>query len=127
MKPEAQMATLFEGLTRIEQLALLGRLEMAGGQLYRGLAADEQNIKAREALLKAAGDEERTGQLLALMSTPKEACEKCSSSLPIPTAGFSCSFQCAFWANCATEMALICPNCGGALESRNRLSSHAAQ
>jgi hypothetical protein len=59
MKPEAQMAALFEGLTRIEQLALLGRLEMAGGQLYRRLAADEQNIKAREALLQAAGDEER--------------------------------------------------------------------
>src|SRR5689334_13938090 len=102
MRAEEQMAALFEGLTRAEQLALLGRLEMAGGQLYRALAADEKNIKAREALLKAAGDEECNGQLLKLMSTPKTACEKCARPLPIPTDGFSCSFQCTFCESCAT-------------------------
>jgi hypothetical protein len=74
-KPEEQMAALFKGLSRIEQLELLGRLEMAGGQVYRSLAADEKNAKAKEALLKAAGDEERNGGLLGLMTTPKLACE----------------------------------------------------
>jgi hypothetical protein len=58
------MAALFEGLPRIQRIALLGRLEMAGGQVYRALAADEKNVQAREALLRAAGDEERNGELL---------------------------------------------------------------
>ena len=71
---ERGMAALFEGLTRMQRMALLARLEVAGGALYRGLAADEKNAKAREKLLAAAGDEEKNGALLRLMSTPKDRC-----------------------------------------------------
>ena len=59
VSPARAMAALFEGLGRREQMALLGKLEIAGGSIYRALAADEKNAKAREALLKAAEDEER--------------------------------------------------------------------
>ncbi len=121
MTPEERMAALFDGLSRIEQIALLGRLEIAGGQLYRALATEEKNAKAREALLKAAEDEERNGNLLGLMSTAKGACEKCHKSLSVCTDGYSCSFQCTFCDGCAAELQLTCPNCGGALEARQRL------
>jgi hypothetical protein len=127
MKAEEQMAALFEGLTRVERLALLSRLEMAGGHLYRALAADEVNVRARGALLSAAGDEERNGQLLALMSTPKSGCEKCARPLAPITEGHSCSFQCTFCESCAAAMELVCPNCGGPLEPRARLLGHAAR
>jgi hypothetical protein len=48
--PEQVMASLFAGLFRHEQMALLGRLESSGATLYRAWAAQEQNAKAREAL-----------------------------------------------------------------------------
>ena len=73
--PERVMASLFAGLSRHEQMALLGRLESAGAGLYRAWAAQEQNLKAREALLKAATREEENGGLLRLMTTAKESCE----------------------------------------------------
>jgi hypothetical protein len=121
LKPEDQMAALFEGLSRIQQLALLGRLEKAGGRVYRALAHDEQNAKARDALLKAADDEDRNGDLLVLMTTPKVACEKCAAPLPAHTDGYSCSFQCTFCEPCASATQFVCPNCGGALTARSRL------
>jgi len=116
-RPEQQMAALFEGLSRIQRIALLGRLEMAGGQLYRALAADEKNMRAREALLKAADDEERNGEMLRRMSTLKQACEKCGKELPTTT-GTACWFQCTFCDDCARNLQLICPNCGGSLVPR---------
>ena len=75
--PEQQLAALFEGLTRVERFELLGRLEHAGAAIYRALAAGETNLKAREALLSAALDEEKNGNLLHLMSNAKDSCEKC--------------------------------------------------
>jgi hypothetical protein len=113
--PEQVMASLFVGLSRHEQMALLGRLESAGANVYRALAADEKNAKAREALLKAAGREEENGGLLRLMTTAKEGCEKCGKALPVRADAHVCSFQCTFCADCAGAMNRVCPNCGGAL------------
>lgn len=121
MTPEERMSALFDGLPRIAQIALLGRLEKAGGQLYRVLAAEEKNAKAREALLAAADDEDRNGNLLALMSTPKTRCEKCEKPLAVHMRGYSCSFQCSFCNECAIALEFSCPNCCGELETRQRL------
>ena len=120
---ERGMAALFDGLTRMQRMALLARLEVAGGALYKGLAADEQNLKAREKLLAAAQDEEKNGALLRLMSTPKDRCEKCERPLVQATDGLACSFQCTFCDACAAELKSVCPNCGGALESRATLQA----
>ncbi len=114
---ERGMTKLFEGLGRREQIALLGRLEKAGGALYRALAADERNALAREKLLAAAADEERNGSLLVRMSTPKGECERCDAKLA-PEAGHACSFQCTFCDACTHELASVCPNCKGLLEAR---------
>lgn len=113
--PERVMASLFVGLNRHQQMSLLGRLESAGATIYRALAADEKNAKARDALLKAADREEENGGLLRLMTTAKESCEKCRKPLPQRSAAHVCSFQCTFCADCASSMNHICPNCGGAL------------
>ncbi len=118
ISPERTMAALFEGLSRREQMALLGKLEIAGGTIYRALAAEEKNSRARDALLKAAADEERNGGLLKLMTTPKTECEKCQRPLTSPSAGHACSFQCTFCDDCAGALNRTCPNCGGALEPR---------
>jgi len=120
---ERGMAALFEGLTRMQRMALLARLEVAGGALYRGLAADEQNLKAREKLLAAAQDEEKNGALLRLMSTLKDRCEKCARPLSQTIDGTACSFQCTFCDDCATALKSVCPNCAGALESRATLQA----
>lgn len=114
---EQAMAALFDGLSRREQLALLGRLERAGGGIYRALAASERNVKARAKLLAAADDEERNGALATSMGTLKGECEKCSRKLA-PASGHACSFQCTFCDACAEGLAKVCPNCGGALEPR---------
>lgn len=123
MTPEERMAALFDGLDRIEQIALLGRLEKAGGQIYRALAAEEKNAKARQAFLDAAEDEDRNGNLLGLMTTPKSICEKCEKILAVHTDDNSCSFQCTFCDECATALEFVCPNCGGELETRRRLKN----
>jgi hypothetical protein len=123
MEPEQAMAVLFEGLKRLQRIALLGRLEAAGAQLYRALAADEKNAKAREMLLDAAGNEEKNGGLMKLMSTPKDKCEKCGKPLPRSSDGVACSFQCTFCDDCGTALQLVCPNCGGVLESRQTLEA----
>jgi hypothetical protein len=115
--PEQVMASLFVGLSRHEQMALLGRLESAGAGIYRAFAADEKNEKAREALLKAAGREEENGGLLRQMTTHKPGCEKCGKQLPARADAHVCSFQCTFCADCAGAMNDVCPNCGGQLAS----------
>ncbi len=123
LEPEQQMAALFVGLNRMQRMALLSRLERAGAQLYRQFAQDEDNQKAREALLKAAADEEGNGGLMALMSTPKAACEKCDQALPDPSEGLACSFQCTYCAPCADALKMICPNCSGTLTDRSVLTA----
>jgi uncharacterized protein len=118
LPPEQIMASLFRGLSRGEQMALLSKLEIAGGAVYRALAAKETNALAREKLLKAAEDEERNGGLLRLMTTPKDKCEKCGASLAATSDGYSCSFQCTFCDSCAAGLDRICPNCSGQLSAR---------
>jgi hypothetical protein len=113
--PERVMASLFAGLSRHEQMALLGRLESTGAGLYRAWAAQEQNAKAREALLQAATREEENGGLLRLMTTAKEGCEKCGKPLQVRSDAQVCSFQCTFCPDCASAMNQRCPNCGGTL------------
>ena len=117
-QPEQAMAALFEGLSRREQLALLGRLEKAGGGIYRALAEGERNRMAREKLLAAAGKEDENSSLTTLMGTLKGECEKCSQKLA-PTSGHACSFQCTFCDPCTGTLAKVCPNCDGPLEPRH--------
>jgi len=121
--PEEAMAALFAGLTRMQRMALLGRLEAAGAGLYRALAADETNAKAKAMLLDAAGNEEKNGSLMQLMSTAKPQCEKCGKALAASSDGQACSFQCTFCDDCARALAAVCPNCGGALASRHALQA----
>jgi len=118
ISPERAMAALFVGLTRRERMALLGKLEMAGGKIYRALAAEEKNSKARDALLAAAEDEEKNGSLMKRMTTAKTECERCRRPLTSAEAGYACSFQCTFCDDCAGALNLVCPNCSGALEPR---------
>ncbi len=115
---EQVMASLFKGLSRREQMALLGKLEIAGGAVYRALAEHETNKLAREKLLKAAEDEERNGNLLRLMTTPKNKCEKCGAAMTATSDGYACSFQCTFCEPCAEGYKHVCPNCSGQLSSR---------
>lgn len=112
------MASLFRGLNRREQMALMSKLEVAGGAVYRALAAGESNVLAREKLLKAAEDEERNGGLLKLMTTAKDRCEKCGAALADPATGNACSFQCTFCDPCAAALNRVCPNCAGTLSPR---------
>jgi hypothetical protein len=116
--PEQVMASLFEGRERLDQMALLARLEHGGASIYRAWAGAESNVKAREALLAAAEREEANAKLLRLMSTPKDECEKCHLALPPETEAVSCSFQCTFCSACGTEYNHLCPNCGGELARR---------
>ena len=118
LPPEQVMASLFRGLSRREQMALMSKLEIAGGAVYRALAAGETNALAREKLLKAAEDEERNGGLLRLMTTPKEKCEKCGTALADTGDGYACSFQCTFCDPCAAALDQKCPNCAGQLSAR---------
>ncbi|MGH8338535.1 MAG: DUF1272 domain-containing protein [Gammaproteobacteria bacterium] len=118
LTPEQVLASLFEGLSRFGQMALLSRLEFSGGSIYRAWAASERNIKARDALLAAAQREDDNANLLKLMSTLKTSCEKCHSTLPLDSAALACAFQCTFCPDCATQMNNICPNCSGELASR---------
>ena len=123
IEPEQHLAALFTGLNRRERMALLGRLERAGANLYRQFAQDEANAKARASLLKAAEDEEGNGALMRLMSTPKGTCEKCGKSLPNLTEGLACSFQCTYCTGCASELKMVCPNCGGELAERSVIAA----
>jgi uncharacterized protein len=120
MTPEQTLASLFEGLSRFEQMALLSRLEFSGGSIYRSWAASEHNAKAREALLAAAQREDDNANLLKGMTTLKTACEKCHKPLPLETAALACSFQCTFCPECAAQMSNVCPNCSGDLTPRVR-------
>ncbi|HEX4209060.1 MAG TPA: DUF1272 domain-containing protein [Candidatus Binataceae bacterium] len=116
--PEQVLASLFEGLSRHAQMALLSRLEFVGGSTYRAWAASERNAKARDALLAAAQREDDNANLLKGMTTMKTACEKCHKPLALDDAALACSFQCTFCPDCATQMDNLCPNCSGELTLR---------
>jgi hypothetical protein len=116
--PEQVMASLFEGRQRLDQMALLARLEHGGASIYRAWAGRESNVKAREALLKAAEREEENSRLLRLMSTFKTECEKCHAALPLDSEAVACAFQCTFCPECGSACEHICPNCGGDLIAR---------
>lgn len=60
----AQLAGLFQGRAREEQMALLAALERAGAAVYRALAADEPDAALRDELLAAAGREEENAGVL---------------------------------------------------------------
>lgn len=46
-------------------------------------------------------------------------CECCNTDLPPDSAqALICSFECTFCEDCAQEMAMRCPNCGGELVRR---------
>lgn len=116
--PEQVMASLFEGRARLDQMALLARLEHGGASIYRAWAGAERNVKAREALLAAAEREEANAKLLRLMSTPKSECEKCHAALALEAEAVCCAFQCTFCPECGAGYNHICPNCGGELAPR---------
>jgi hypothetical protein len=118
LTPEQVLASLFEGLSRFDQMALLSRLEFTGGLMYRAWAASEPNAKAREALLAAAQREDDNANLLKGMTTLKTTCEQCREPLPLDTAALACSFQCTFCPDCAAQMSNVCPNCSGELALR---------
>jgi uncharacterized protein len=116
--PEQVMASLFDGRERLDQMALLARLEHGGASIYRAWAGGERNVKAREALLAAAEREEANAKLLRLMSTPKGECEKCHTTLALGAEAVCCAFQCTFCPACGTGYNHVCPNCGGELLRR---------
>ena len=117
--PEQVIASLLEGRPRREVMAILGRLEHGGAGIYESLAAQEQNQKAREALLAAAKREEQNSALLKLMTSFKDKCEKCGKPVPREADALCCSFQCTFCPDCAAEYNLVCPNCSGELTARS--------
>ncbi len=125
--PEQVMAALFEGRERLDQMALLARLEGGGASMYRAWASRERNVKAREALLKAAEREEENSKLLRLMSTPKSECEKCRVALAANAAAVCCAFQCTFCPACGEEYRHVCPNCGGELLPRHTAQARTAR
>ena len=47
-------------------------------------------------------------------------CERCETALVDEGRAFICSYECTFCVPCATEMDLVCPNCGGELLARPR-------
>jgi hypothetical protein len=117
--PEQLIASILEGRSRREVMVILGRLEHGGAGIYESLAAQEQNQKAREALLAAAKREEQNSALLKLMTSVKDKCEKCGKPVPREADARSCSFQCTFCPDCAAGYNHVCPNCSGQLTVRS--------
>jgi len=117
--PEQLIASILEGRSRREVMVILARLEHGGAGIYESLASQEQNQKAREALLAAAKREEQNSALLKLMTSVKDKCEKCGKPVPREADALCCSFQCTFCPDCAAGYNLVCPNCSGQLTARS--------
>jgi uncharacterized protein len=117
--PDHVIASMLEGKSRRETMVILARLEHGGAGIYRSLAANERNAKARAALLDGAEREEQNSALLKIMTAVKDVCEKCSKALALPAPAECCSFQCTFCPDCADEMKHVCPNCSGELTARS--------
>ena len=45
-------------------------------------------------------------------------CERCKTALAMEGSAMICSYECTFCADCAKNMQLVCPNCGGPLVTR---------
>jgi uncharacterized protein len=116
--PEQLIASLLEGRSRRELMVILARLEHGAAGIYESLASQEQNQKAREALLAGAKREEQNSALLKLMTTLKDKCEKCGKPVPDAADALTCSFQCTFCPECASGYNNVCPNCSGELTVR---------
>ncbi|WP_369689448.1 DUF1272 domain-containing protein [Deinococcus aerius] len=56
----------------------------------------------------------------------KSACERCGVSLAPDGEATICSFECIFCPACAETMNHTCPNCGGDLVRRPRLTRSVA-
>ena len=121
MRPAQVLAAPFVGRTKHAQMALMARLEVGGGDLYRRWAETEINVKARAALIAAADREDENARLLRLMTKPKNQCEKCDKPLGPSASAFRCAFQCTFCPACAAGYHHVCPNCGGDLALRPTL------
>ena len=117
--PEQLIASILEGRSRREVMVILGRLEHGGAGIYESLAAQEQNQKAREALLAAAKREEQNSALLKLMTSVKDKREKCGKPVPREADALCCSYQCTFCPDCAAGYNHVCPNCSGQLTARS--------
>jgi uncharacterized protein (TIGR00369 family) len=63
-EPAEIMAGLFAGKSAVEQQQLLGSLERAGGALYRSLAEQATDPKAKDALIRAAEREDENAAAL---------------------------------------------------------------
>ena len=50
----------------------------------------------------------------------RTTCEKCQAALDEVDLAFICSYECTFCFNCAAQLSLACPNCGGELVRRPR-------
>lgn len=51
----------------------------------------------------------------------RPGCELCDRDLPADQpAAYICSFECTFCHDCASRLAMCCPNCGGELLPRPR-------
>ncbi|MDG5499521.1 DUF1272 domain-containing protein [Marinobacter sp. BGYM27] len=48
----------------------------------------------------------------------KPECERCQTLLRPMDPAHICSYECTFCDKCRTEMASVCPNCGGELVRR---------
>jgi membrane protease subunit (stomatin/prohibitin family) len=118
LSPDKVIASLLEGKSRPEVMTILARLEHGGAGIYHSLAKQEQNEKARSALLAAADREEQNSVLLKTMTQVKDKCEKCGKALPVSADAQCCSFQCTFCPDCATAYNHVCPNCSGQLSAR---------
>ncbi len=57
----------------------------------------------------------------------KTTCERCGATLAGDGTAYVCSYECTFCETCTTELARVCPNCGGELVRRPRRTTGAAQ
>ena len=119
VSPDQVIASLLEGKSRREIMVIIARLEHGAAGIYQSLAANENNAKARAALLAGADREEQNSVLLKTLTAVKDQCEKCAKPLAPPAPAQCCSFQCTFCPDCANEMKHVCPNCSGELTARS--------
>jgi hypothetical protein len=50
----------------------------------------------------------------------RPVCERCQAELAADAVAYICSYECTFCADCALELASVCPNCSGELLRRPR-------
>jgi hypothetical protein len=50
----------------------------------------------------------------------RDVCERCEAALAHDAEARICSYECTFCPSCASDLAGVCPNCGGELVARPR-------